>query len=180
MSKRKLNDSEKKVLTFWAILAIVIVLGLFIFRIVAPEKFNDFFGLDGADKEYSLVTDRTRYYTVANAIEKYYLYVNAKDANAVFSMLNDSYKEANGISSANNIKFSEEIDPENKTFNSRLMCKKKLGKGKYSFLVKGFESKSTESGRLNTVYYQVMLDDNNFTFSIQPIEEKTFGGECHE
>lgn len=180
MSKRKLNDSEKKVLTFWAILAVIIVIGLFIFRIVAPEKFDKFFGLDGAERYYSLVTDRTRYYTVANAIDKYYSYTNAKDANAIFNMLNENYKQSKNIKFASDINFTQEVDPANLTFNPRLMCKKKIAKAKYSFLVKGFESKSTESKRLGTLYYQVILDDSNFTFSIQPIDEKTFGGECHE
>ena len=50
MSKIKLNESEKKVLTFWAILALIILSGLLIFRLVAPEKFNKFFGFSNADK----------------------------------------------------------------------------------------------------------------------------------
>jgi hypothetical protein len=95
-------------------------------------------------------------------------------------MLSDSYKQDKGIESADNIKFPDTVDSDNMTFTSRLMCQRKVGKAKYSFLVKGFETKANEGGRLGTQYYQVTLDDKNFTFSIQPIDEKTFGGECHE
>lgn len=180
MSRRKLNDSEKKVLSFWVILAVVIISGLLVFKLVAPDKFDKFFGLGEYDRKYSLVTDRTRYYTVSNAIVKYYSYLNAKDSEAVFNIYNETYKTNKGINSPSNISFSEDAEKQNITFNARLMCKKKLDKGIYSFYVTGFESKANESGRLDNKYYEVILDDNKFVFSIQPIDEKTFGGECHE
>ena len=180
MKKIKLNDAEKKVLTFWLILAVVIVSGLLIFKLVFPEDFDKFFGLGEYDNKYSLVKNRTRYYTVSNAIVKYYTYLDAKDSDAIFNILNDGYKEANGITSANNIKFSDEENKQNLTYNARLMCQKKINKGIYSFYVEGFESKSNVSGRGDYKYYEVILDDNKLVYSIRPIDQNTFGGECHE
>lgn len=179
-TRRKLNDAEKKVLSFWVILAVVIISGLLVFKLVFPEDFDKFFGLGEYDRRYKLVEDRTRYYTVSNAVIKYYTYLNAKDSNAIFDMLNDGYKESKGITSPNNIQFSDDAEKQNLTFSSRLMCQKKMNKGIYSFYVTGFESKANVIGRLDTKYYEVILDDNNFLFSIRPIDANTFGGECHE
>ena len=178
--KIKLNESEKKVLTFWAILAVVVVSGLLVFRIVAPEKFNKFFGISNADKAYSLVKDRTRYYTVFHAVNKYYNYSNAKDSESVIMVLNDKYKQEKNINNAGDIAWPDQYDADKLTYNARLMCQKKLDIGIYSFYVSGFESYMNKPGRLSNVYYEVILDDNNFTFNIRPIDEKTFGGECHE
>lgn len=178
MNLKKLSDSEKKVLTFWAILGVVIISGLLIFKLVAPDSFDRLFKLGEYDKKYKLVQDRTRYYTVSNSLIKYYEYSSNKDSQAVFDILNDNYKKNNNINSSSDIKFKE--DQTNLTFNSRLMCQKKIKKGVYSFYVSGFESNPNVSGRLNVAYYEVVLDDNNYLFSVQPIDEKTFGGECHE
>ena len=178
--KIKLNESEKKVLTFWAILAVVVIVGLLIFRFIAPEKFNKLFGLSNADKNYSLVTDRTRYYTVANSIEKYYSYTNSKDSTKLYSVLDEKYRQEKGYTSASSIKWTQEVDAPKLTYNARLMCQKKLDSGIYSFYVSGFESYSNKEGRLDNAYYEVILNDNELTFSIKPIDEKTFGGECHE
>lgn len=175
--KKKLSESEKKVLTFWAILAVVVVGGLLIFKIVAPDKFNRLFGISNSDKKYSLVQDRNRYYTVDNAINKYYLYVNQKDSESVFTILSDNYKKNNNINSKDDIKFNSDVEL---VFNSGLMCQKKTNTGIYSFYVKGYESNINVSGRLDTKYYEVILDDNNMTFSLQSISEEKFGGECHE
>ena len=180
MSKTKLNESEKKVLTFWAILALIIISGLLVFRLVAPERFNKFFGLSNAEKKYSLVTDRTRYYTVFNAVNKYYQYSNDKDADRLFAVLNTDYKNEHNIHSAADFVFTQEVDGPKLTYNARLMCQKKLDIGIYSFYVSGFESNENKVGRLDNRYYEVILNDNNFTFNIRPIDEKTFGGECHE
>ena len=178
--KIKLNESEKKVLTFWAILAVVVVLSLLVFRLIAPEKFNKFFGISNADKEYSLVKDRTRYYTVFNTVNKYYSYTNDKDSEKVFMVLNDKYKQEKNINNAGDLAWTDQVDADKLTYNARLMCQKKLDVGMYSFYVSGFESYMNKPGRLSNVYYEVILDDNNFTFNIRPIDEKTFGGECHE
>lgn len=178
--KIKLNESEKKVLTFWAILAVVVICGLLVFRIIAPEKFNKFFGLSNADKEYSLVKDRTRFYTVANTLNKYYIYTNEKDSEKVFSVLSDKAKEELKLENASSLKWTDEVDADSITYNARTMCQKKLDTGIYSFLVSGFESYMNKAGRLDNKYYEVIIDDNNFTFSIRPIDDKAFGGECHE
>ncbi len=175
----KLNDSEKKVLTFWAMLALIIISILLVFRIVAPEKFNKFFGIPNADKNYSLVKDRNRYYTVLNSINKYYQYNNDKDGEKVFAVLNSKYKEEKNIKSGNDFVWPDSIDNTQLVYNARLMCQKKLDTGVYSFYVSGFESNSNKSGRLNNAYYEVILYDTNFTFDIRPIDDKTFGGECH-
>jgi len=178
--KIKLNESEKKVLTFWGILAVIVISVLLVFRIVAPEKFNKFFGISVADKKYSLVTDRTRYYTVTNSINKYYAYTSSKDAEKIFAVLNPQYKEEKGYTSADKIALPEVKDYVQLVYNARLMCQKRLDTSLYSFYVSGFESDSNESGRGKNAYYEVRLNDDNFTFDIRPIDEKTFGGECHE
>ena len=179
--KIKLNESEKKVLTFWAILAVIVISALLVFRVVAPEKFNKFFGLSNADKKYTLVKDRTRYYTVLNSINKYYQYNNDHDSQKVFDVLNSKYKEEQNITSPLSFVWPDVEHGTQKVYNARLMCQKKLDIGIYSYYVSGFESDSNKANsRGEKAYFDVRLDDNNMTFDIRPIDEKTFGGECHE
>ena len=85
MNLKKLSDSEKKVLTFWAILGVVIISGLLIFKLVAPDSFDRLFKLGEYDKKYKLVQDRTRYYTVSNSLIKYYEYQAFSNCSPVFA-----------------------------------------------------------------------------------------------
>ena len=133
---------------------------------------------------YSLDTRNKIYKNAQDKVDElspvFSKYSNDKDADRLFAVLNTDYKNEHNIHSAADFVFTQEVDGPKLTYNARLMCQKKLDIGIYSFYVSGFESNENKVGRLDNRYYEVILNDNNFTFNIRPIDEKTFGGECHE
>ena len=59
------------------------------------------------------------------------------------------------------------------------MCNKRLGKGHTSYYVSGTVVGTNQYKVFDDVYYEVMLNESNMTFSISEIDASTFGGECH-
>lgn len=170
---KKLDFAEKRTLIAWFIIGIVVVIliALFYYEFEIKENNKDI------DKNYTILTDINRYYTVRGAVIKYYSYISSKDYESVIKILDQDYVKENKLTveNINNI-VTDTSEPIN--FSTRLICSKKIGKGKVSYLVAGFEEYMFSGNRMDSKYYKVILDGNNLVFSVTPIEEKEFGGEC--
>lgn len=172
--KEKLNPEEKKILIMWA------VVGCIIFLLALGYKF---IYLDSKEEDYSkevykIVDDYDRYYTVIGAINKFYAFYNAKTYDSVLNVLNSDYIKENGITK-DNIK---EFFPEKNTninYKGKIMCSKNLDKGITSYLIEGKETEMNTGKELEKKYYEVILDGNQFAFSIEPIDEEFYGGNCN-
>ncbi len=170
----KLSTEEKKVLIIWLIIGLVaffLVMSIHIYKFTGEKQ-------ETYDKEYQILKDYDRYYTVVGALNKYYAFYNARAYESIFHILSNTYKEENAIT-LDNIK---EFIPENEAslnFKGALMCYKTIDKGITSYLVKGYETDVFTGDELNTVYYNVTLDNNTFSFALEKIDSEFYGGNCH-
>lgn len=174
--KSELSTSEKKVLTYWGIAAIIVFVVVLLFGLITIAKnYND---KKDWIKDYTLITDRNRYATVNTSLNKYYIFTNNNNKEAVVKILSKKFKDSNDITEKNvenYVSFQQNLN-----FNSRTMCNKNLSNSQISYLVSGFESNKFTGERLEKKYYQVILDSDNFHFSVTPIDKEDFKGECYE
>ena len=177
----RLNEQEKKVLTFWGIGLIVVIVLLLIINFFFPIKniFDSFSNRSSnKDTKYKLVDDFTRYSTVSAAIEKFYSFINMKDYDSAIKILDEEYVKENDINKDN---LSSFIFMSDKfiTYKSDIMYTKDT-KGKVLYFVRGDIISSNTGVKYNTQYLKVCLDGNTFHFSITPISEDTFKEVAHE
>lgn len=172
---KKLDSSDKKVLKIWTIGSIVIIaLVLFINIELGVIDVTKIF-----NTKYYKVNDTSRHATVSNVLVKYYSYINIKDYDSILLTYSDEYKKQNNIDK-NNVKTLITNSDVALTYNSRIMCSKKISNNETSYLVSGFESETNTGKRLNNKYYEVILNSSDFHFSISEIEENKFLGDCHD
>ena len=170
---KDLGESEKKVLKVWGSIALVLMIGLTVAAIMMKLDNTT----EEAKKGYAILQDSTRYYTAANALNKYYAFVNAKDADSVLKILADDYKKDNNITKDN---VMEKVGyDKNVSVTPGYMCFYEYKTGVVEYIFKGTVKNMNKADEiLDEKYYRVILDGNNMTFSVEQITEKYFGGKC--
>ena len=172
-----ISESQKKVLGIWAIIA-VIVLCLVILIAVSIKREDKELIENITAKNSKMLIDRNRYYTVKNAITKYYSFVNMKDYDAVLKILDENYKSKNNITEENIDEFiTNDIQV---SYHSKVMCLKSAKKGIYTFVTEGSEISANKGEFIKDQYYQVKLDGNSSLFSILPIDKTIYDEVCNE
>ena len=171
----KLSKEERTVLFFWIVLgAILMLLALFI----GGRKINEKKYEQTKENNYHILTDYSRYYTIINIMEKYYSTINSKNYDDTLKLLSNDYKSSNNINK-NNINEKIKYYDKSVTFKGKLMCSKKLGKGYTSYYISGDVIGMNNNNVYESTFYNVTLNENDFTFNISLIEESEFGGKCH-
>ena len=173
---KDLSESKKKTLMAWFIIAVIFLLILIVIKIINPD-FSFKKKVDYSKNKYSVVTDYNRYYTVANAINKYYAFINAHEYESVYHILDESYTKEKNVDKDTVINIISDTDKA-LSYQSGLMCSKDIAEGITSYLVKGNEVYMNSLDVNKTIYYEIILDGNKFHYSIKPIEEDFFGGNC--
>ena len=87
-----ISNQEKKVLTYWGIGLVVIMVIVIILNFFFPMSnvFSELFKRnDKESNKYVLVDDFSRYSTVSAAIEKFYSFQNMKDYDSVLKILDE-------------------------------------------------------------------------------------------
>lgn len=170
--KLVVNNSQRKVLIVWGIIAIILVVILILFKndVIVLNKYKD--------KKYTIVNDESRYFTISTIVDRFYGYMNENNYKSVLNSLDRDYINSNNITEDNIF----DIYPDKSVqYKSRMICKKGLDKGLVSYLVSGFERDDYYvSERLDNKYYEVILHESEMKFSIQPIDKERFVGDCHE
>jgi hypothetical protein len=59
------------------------------------------------------------------------------------------------------------------------MCSKRLGNGYTSYYVSGNVIGVNKYKEYEDQYYEVVLNENEMTFTVKSIDSNQFGGECH-
>ena len=178
-SKNTLTQDEKKVLSFWGLLAVIVIIILFVVSIFFPVKtlLSEILGLENEDTvdKYILVTDYSRFSTVSTAINKYYTYVNAKDYESALTILDANYVKKNNIT-YNNFSDYMYTDSKSLSFEPGTMYYKESDNddGKFYYAVEGMITYLNSGEDVKKDYYLVILDGSTMSFSISPIEEKQF------
>ncbi len=172
-----INESQKKVLTIWAIIGIVILLAVIIIAIFTPvEKKEQEENITATNS--NKIIDRSRYYTVKNAITKYYSYINMHDYESVLQILDESYIRDNDLNKENIKKVLPQSDLSI-SYQSRIMCLKDIKDGVYSFSVEGEEISANTGSLINEKYYEIVLDGNTSAFSLKPIDKTIYEEVCN-
>jgi hypothetical protein len=170
----KLTEDQRKVLLIWVFLGVFILVLLLFF---AGKKIQES-KKDPVDKTYQVVKDYNRYYTVSNILDKYYTALSNKNYDGLYKMLSEEYKKNNDINETN-IQTKIKTYDIRTTYQGALMCNKRLGKGQTSYYVSGSVVGANQYKVFDDVYYEVMLNEKNMTFTISEIDASTFGGACH-
>lgn len=174
----KLSESERKVLVFWAVFGIIIF--MLVLLIFFKKNDNNKEEINKITKENSnYIIDHNRYYTVKNAITKFYSFINAKNNEAIYKILNEKYIKENAITEDNVMDYLTEADII-LAYQSGKMCLKSAKKGVYHFVIEGVEIKANTGDEIHDMYYEIVLDGNTSLFNIKPIESDEFAGVCHE
>ena len=163
------EEKNQKVL---AIVLAIAVIGLGIYKI--------FFSMNNSKVKIdtdtiSVVTDNSRFYTVAGCIDRYYAYLSSNDKEKILLLLSDSYKKENSINLDNVYSYVDKLDSLY-TFSPSLMYYQRLSETVYKYYVSGtiqgtylnFDEESKE------VYVVVILDESNTTFAIEPYDGEIF------
>ena len=172
-----ISESQKKVLGIWAIIA-VIVFSLVILIAVTIRREDKELIENITAKDSKMLVDRNRYYTVKNAITKYYSFINMKDYDAVLKILDESYIKTNNITKENIDEFI--TNDVQISYQSRVMCLKSAKNGIYTFVTDGSEISANKGEFISDQYYQVKLDGNSSLFSILPIDKTIYDEVCNE
>ncbi len=173
-SKLNISQQEKKVLSYWGIGAIALIVIVVIINIFFPMKnaLSDLFNnKDKSDTKYSIVDDFSRYSTVSAAIEKYYSFINMKDYDSVIKILEIDYVDSNNITKDNINKYVF-ISSDLLSFQPNKMYQKTV-KGVMTFYVDGVVKNQATGEELKKEYLKVVLD-GKFHFSVRPIVESDY------
>lgn len=172
----KISENERKVLIIWVIIGFLIFLVVALVNIKPKiHENNENITTPGTN----FINDRSRYYTVKNAINKFYSYKNIKDYESVIKILDENYVKENYIDEETITSYIGESNTY-LTFDTGIMCLKNAKSGVYVFVVEGDEVGINTGKTYDHLYYEVTLDGNTSLFSIKPINEKEYGGVCNE
>lgn len=174
---KDLSQAEKKTLMAWFIVGVIFLLVLGVIKIINPD-FSFTKKTDYSKNKYSIVTDYNRYYTVYDAINKYYSFINAKKYESVYHILDEKYTKEKNVDEYTVINIISDTDKA-LSYKSNIMCSKDIAAGITSYIVKGDEVFMNSLKTNQTIYYEVILDGNKFHYSIKPIEEEIFRGNCN-
>lgn len=172
---KKLDPAERKTLLVWLIVGITVFVLALLIKLIQT---SDILTSKYSKEKYTIVDDYSRYYTVIGAVNKYYSFINAKEYERVLHVLDSKYVEEKDIDKNTLINYIPESEVA-LSFKGDVMCSKDLKAGITSYLVKGQEVTMNTGEKKDTVYYEVILDGNTFLFSMKPIEESFYGGNCN-
>lgn len=172
----KISETERKVLIIWLIIGVLVFLAVVLINIKPKTSKTEQPNTTPGENH---VSDRIRYYTVKNAINKYYSYKNMSDYDSVIKILDSDYVEKNHIDEDTVTTFIGESGSM-MTFETGIMCLKSYKSGVYVYVVEGNEVAMSTGEVKNKMYYQITLDGNTSLFSLLPIGEEAYGGVCNE
>jgi len=173
-----LTKEQRRVLLMWIIFGVILMGVLGILAGIKINKARKEYQ-QTVDQNYNKVRDYSRYYTIINILDKYYNTINSNNDTETLKLLSNKYKIDNGINKDNindKIKHYEKMV----TYKGKLMCSKRLGKGFTSYYVSGDVIGSNDLKTYGSEYYDIILNENEMTFSVSVIEASEFGGVCHD
>ncbi len=173
-SKLNISEQEKKVLTYWGIGAVAIVVIVIIINFFFPMSnvLSDLFkNKEMSNTNYSIVDDFSRYSTVSASIEKFYSFVNMKDYDSVIKILDEDYVNSNNITKDNLNRYLF-ISDSLVSFQPNIMYQRVV-KGVMTYYVDGRIINQATGEEYKKEYLKVVLD-GKFHFSIRPIGESDY------
>lgn len=166
-------DKKKILIIGWGIALILIV----ILAVNIKNKKDADVNIN-TKKDYSLVANYSKFFTVENCANKYISYLNKKDKANVYKLLSESYLTSNNITEDNVL---TKIKTDNKIYNfqAKKMYQKKLNDKQIMYYIYGNLIEQVMDEYLKPVdYYLIVTIDQNKLFSITPYDGKIFKEEA--
>ena len=83
---KDLTEVERKTLTVWAIVGVIVLVLAIIVKIEFIDKYH---GDVKLDKKFTIVKDYDRYYTVSSVLTKYYEFIAGEDRYRTLKKINE-------------------------------------------------------------------------------------------
>ena len=117
-----------------------------------------------------ILKDNNTYFSIEKMVKDYYLYIKSQNEEAIFSLLNEDYKEKNEINQENvleKIKLENENDVDIK-INEIYRRQSNLEYATYFMEVSYIKNTSLKN------FYILCMDNTNGTFNIRPISKEEY------
>ncbi len=166
-----MEDKSKLTAIILSLLAIIVVIVSLV-----TKNIND----KDAHNDILIVTNASNFYTVNSCLYRTVTYITSKDIKSLMLLLNDDYKEKNGINEDNVLDVFPDINATS-TFVSEKMYYSELSDDITKYYVHGYieENQIYDDETLvdmnhNSVYFVVYLNTEENIFSIEPYDGKIF------
>lgn len=163
---KKLNEKQKNIIEI--IIAVVILILFIGYRIY--ENYTKAKNEMILSQQKTIVTDDSRFFTVISCINKYLNTVQNGNPNDILLILNEEYKEANGINNNNYQKFIPSLDKTKLyEYEGNEMYQKRISKNVIEYYVYGnIKESNMDDDPVRTKYnLTVILYENEFIYSIK-------------
>ena len=154
-------------------------IGLLVFSVIKDLNNKSNLNIATEEAKPQLVSDVSKFYTVSGCVDKYLLYLAAKDSDKVYTILAPNYIKENDITTSNIFEIVPLLSDGQYTFNPRKMYSEEISKVIIKYYVFGYIVKQ-EFLDMNTlsfqqpVYFIVTLNTSELSFSIMPYNGKIF------
>lgn len=154
-----MDKTSFKIFIWALIFSLLVFAGVFIYNLKFSQ--ND-------EIKVKYVESPTMFFTVENCINKYVGLISSKDSEALYNVIDEQYREDNGITVYNVLANNKNLDG-NYSFVARVMLEDEVEK--YKYYVKGYLIKETmneDSFDSEKIEYNliVKLDVENNTYSV--------------
>ena len=163
------KDSTKLLAIILAVLAILVIIISFITK--QDKK---------TTPEILILKQPSEFFTVNSCLYRTMTFVSKKDTDSVLKILDKKYKKENKINAENVLNLFPKTEGEI-TFVSKKMFYEKLSKSMKKYYVKGMIKANTihdyvevEKEPENYLYFIVIMDSKNQTFSVEPYDGAIF------
>lgn len=166
-----MEDKSKLTAIILSLLAIiVVVVSLVTKNIKEKDSYDDIL----------IVTNASNFYTVNSCLYRTITYITSKDTKSLMLLLNDDYKEKNGINEDNVLDVFSDINTTS-TFVSEKMYYSELSDSITKYYVQGYieenqiyDGETLGDKNSNSEYFVVYLNTEENIFSIEPYDGEIF------
>lgn len=166
-----MKDKSKLVAIILVIITIIVVVGSFILN--KSEKKVD-------NKDISIVTNYSNFYTVNSCLYRVITYLSSKDKDSLMLVIDDNYKKENKVNLDNILSLFPDVSGDS-TFVSQKMYYQQITNNITKYYVYGYIEENQFSDYYNgsnknnkEVYFIVYMDSTSKTFSIEPYSGDIF------
>lgn len=132
-------------------------------------------------KEYVLLNDYSRFFTINSCVYKYIQYLQKEDFDSLFEVLDEDYVNNNGVNKNNVYSFLPNISDGTYSYVSKKIYYNRVSDNYITYYVYGYIVKEMldSVGEKQYYSYEVNLDTNNQIFSISPYNGDLFKEELN-
>ncbi len=172
----------KKILILLIILLMVLLIILLIKKDIIIQENKEKINYNGQfEKEeyYTEVTNPVMYFTVKECLDKYVNYLSEYNNDILYNLLEDSYKNENGITMENLSNYIQKIDENSVAKIQRMYVEEKDNIQTYFIYAKlviddNLNGDITKSESSKDFYITIILDINNKTYAVIPNDGGVF------